>query len=228
MGSDTGMESEGDSHTDQGAEATASSDNEAYDDIGDLSTGEQSDQAPSLGEDSPSDYVDFSEEETTAASANTGDIADGSGGGTPAMSTAEQVAQMEAVLAGSISDYDGMILRERDYIANRSNAAGSEDALEEDEDFNGPLFDEIGGTRKDEGPGEAYETGPVATPTEGSGASGSPGAGRPSAPPPSDIPSGDDDDVVARQIREAAERETDPVLREKLWQEYRKYKNQSQ
>jgi hypothetical protein len=35
---------------------------------------------------------------------------------------------------------------------------------------------------------------------------------------------GSDDDVVARQLREAAEKETDPVLKEKLWAEYRKYK----
>ena len=42
-------------------------------------------------------------------------------------------------------------------------------------------------------------------------------------PPPTDIPSGDDDDVVARQLREAAMRESDPQLREKLWDEYRKY-----
>ncbi len=33
-----------------------------------------------------------------------------------------------------------------------------------------------------------------------------------------------DDDIVARQLREAAENETDPELKEKLWQEYRKYK----
>ncbi|MCJ8271567.1 MAG: hypothetical protein MJK04_19475, partial [Psychrosphaera sp.] len=46
-------------------------------------------------------------------------------------------------------------------------------------------------------------------------------------PPPTNIPSGHDDDVVARQIREAAMVEVDPKLREKLWQEYRKYKNQS-
>ena len=38
------------------------------------------------------------------------------------------------------------------------------------------------------------------------------------------LPSGGDDDIVARQLREAAQRETDPVLREKLWDEYRKYK----
>jgi hypothetical protein len=42
--------------------------------------------------------------------------------------------------------------------------------------------------------------------------------------PPVDRPPADDDDIVARQLREAAERETDPVLKEKLWQEYDKYK----
>ena len=34
----------------------------------------------------------------------------------------------------------------------------------------------------------------------------------------------DNDDVVARQIREAAEKETDPELKKKLWAEYKKYK----
>jgi hypothetical protein len=43
-------------------------------------------------------------------------------------------------------------------------------------------------------------------------------------PPPADIPDGNDDDVVARQLREAAMREPDPAIREKLWDEYRKYK----
>ncbi len=42
-------------------------------------------------------------------------------------------------------------------------------------------------------------------------------------PPPDDIPSGRDDDVVARQLREAAMAEPDPELREALWQEYRNY-----
>ncbi|HHO47467.1 MAG TPA: hypothetical protein ENN06_03270 [Desulfobacteraceae bacterium] len=31
------------------------------------------------------------------------------------------------------------------------------------------------------------------------------------------------DDIVARQLREAAEKETDPELKEKLWEEYRRY-----
>ncbi len=41
---------------------------------------------------------------------------------------------------------------------------------------------------------------------------------------PKDIPPGDDDDIVAQQIREAAMRETDPEIRERLWADYRKYK----
>jgi hypothetical protein len=41
---------------------------------------------------------------------------------------------------------------------------------------------------------------------------------------PPDVGDGANDDVVARQIREAAMNESDPVLREKLWEEYRNYK----
>ncbi len=62
--------------------------------------------------------------------------------------------------------------------------------------------------------------------TSGSGGAGvdaggqSGGVGRASGnrPPPKD------DDIVARQLREAAERETDPELKKKLWDEYWKYK----
>ncbi len=37
-------------------------------------------------------------------------------------------------------------------------------------------------------------------------------------------PSRPDDDIVARQIREAAENETDPELKKRLWKEYENYK----
>jgi len=39
---------------------------------------------------------------------------------------------------------------------------------------------------------------------------------------PEDIGDGRNDDIVLRQIREAAMNETDPVLRERLWDEYRR------
>lgn len=66
----------------------------------------------------------------------------------------------------------------------------------------------------------------------GGGSVGGGIGGRAGAPPPdgakypapADIPDGNDDDVVARQLREAAMREPDPEVREKLWSEYRKYK----
>ena len=41
---------------------------------------------------------------------------------------------------------------------------------------------------------------------------------------PDDVPAAIDDDIIARQLREAALVEEDPVLRERLWEEYRKYK----
>ena len=41
---------------------------------------------------------------------------------------------------------------------------------------------------------------------------------------PDDIEVIIDDDIVAKQLREAALAEEDPELRERLWEEYRKYK----
>jgi hypothetical protein len=41
---------------------------------------------------------------------------------------------------------------------------------------------------------------------------------------PDDVGDGSDDDIVARQLREAATAEEDPELRAKLWEEYRRYK----
>jgi hypothetical protein len=43
-------------------------------------------------------------------------------------------------------------------------------------------------------------------------------------PVPEDIPSPQGDDIVAQQLREVAAAETDPDLRAKLWDEYKKYK----
>lgn len=59
---------------------------------------------------------------------------------------------------------------------------------------------------------------------------GEPGLGTASgqhgAPPPGvDLPDASGDDVVARQLREAAERERDPALRARLWEEYRRYRS---
>ncbi len=61
---------------------------------------------------------------------------------------------------------------------------------------------------------------PVTAPVEG----GPAGPGSDSRAVPADVGDGKDDDVVARQLREAATKEKDPAIREKLWEEYREYK----
>ena len=140
-----------------------------------------------------------------------------------------------------MADYDGMILRERDYVLSRGNQQGSEDAVAA-ADAGALPYDEAGAGETDnafdEAPATAVGRAADGTPSPGSSSGG---GNRPAeeasregdythggtSPPPPDIPDGSDDDVVARQIREAAMQETDPELREKLWEEYRKYKNQS-
>ncbi len=151
------------------------------------------------------------------------------------MSRGEQLEKMETVLNDSMSTYDGMILRERGYVLDRRNQEGSEQAVEEA--YSGTPYDEAGTGDESEGNGYGGTNDGYASTASGGGTRpAGPGDNRQgeydntqaAAAPPADIPSGDDDDVVARQIREAAMRETDPELREKLWDEYRKYKkNQS-
>ena len=143
-----------------------------------------------------------------------------------------------------------MILREREYVHNRANQRGSQGELEDEDIAFEDIFDEAGdsdarsnmpegaegdesgdqGNSNNSAQGEAEVTstagGGVKPDSPQSARQGDYGNhGQPNQPP-ADIPSGSDDDVVARQIREAAMNETDPVLREKLWDEYRKYKTQ--
>ena len=85
----------------------------------------------------------------------------------------------------------------------------------------GETSDRAGGEEQGRARGESGEgVDQVASAGGENSASGE--SGRISTPP--DIPDGKDDDIVARQLREAAENEQDPELREKLWEEYRRYK----
>lgn len=168
------------------------------------------------------------------------------GGGLPsATSYEEQVAILDRQLEGSMSEYDGMILRERRNILNRGSETGSEEQVETFD--RGVAYYDEGDLEGDggDGSGEAGNQ-PWEEAGDGSGggieerqvaqAGGHPNGSNAGGPgrandrayaPPADIPSGDDDDVVARQIREAAMYEDDPELREKLWEEYRRYKEQT-
>jgi hypothetical protein len=135
------------------------------------------------------------------------------------LTAAEQVAILDRQLEESTRDFDGIIYeeeqrqreaaRQREATPNTESAAGSgETAAREAPDFGGGMASAGAGS-------------------VGGGIGGRSGAPPPDGvkyPPPGDIPNGNDDDVVARQLREAAMREADPEVREKLWNEYRKYK----
>ncbi len=152
---------------------------------------------------------------------------EGSGnGGGGAQTADEKLAVLDRSLEDSYGRFEGMILRERDYVRGKEQARGAE--LE-------PMPGEGSGGEQADGSGYVGGDGEFREPISGSGS-----GNRPANPDqrdgefeqaavvnqvPSDIPDGSDDDVVARQLREAAIKETDPELRDKLWEEYRKYKN---
>ena len=151
----------------------------------------------------------------------------GTGGGSGPLTPAEQVAILDARLEKGTGEFDTMILEEqmeqRDTARERSKE-GQIDSVESGS----------GGSGTGEGTADAGEYGGGGGYSTGGGmggaGGGSGGAPQDTAkyPPPKDIPSGNDDDVVARQLREAAMREPDPAVREKLWEEYRKYKGISE
>jgi hypothetical protein len=154
------------------------------------------------------------------------------GGGNGPMTAAERRAVLDGRLEEGYAVFDGMILGERERAQRDANAAGSgvmSPGGAGGEDGDGGFESGAGGA----GSGQVVMASNGAI-SRGSGAgvmgTGSGRQGEYDAenaaatyPVPEDIPSGNNDDVVARQLREAAMREPDPELREKLWDEYRKY-----
>ncbi len=124
----------------------------------------------------------------------------------------------DQALTEALEELDGEILaeravlRENEAATNRSGGNGSQEA-----------------TANEGAANKASST--AAAPTSRTNASTRGRAtGRP--PPPkrgdsaavADLPDAKDDDIIARQLREAAMQESDPELKEKLWEEYRRYK----
>jgi hypothetical protein len=142
------------------------------------------------------------------------------GGGTGNPGDGQSSAQGE--LEKALEVFDGEILAEREVIQARANESAGNTTV-------------ASLPRSGSQQGSAGEAGAADSPA-GSGQTSFPGRGGPSArstpPPPNstanvpdDIPDAKDDDIIARQLREAAMSETDPELQEKLWEEYRRYKN---
>ena len=142
-------------------------------------------------------------------------------GSTDTMTTAERVAVLDRQLEESTGVFDAIIREEQrqQRESQREQGANSQSSTQSS-DGSGTETSASG-----RNPYEADDQGGYGS--VGGGMGGRSG-GAPDAPAvyeaPEDIPSGNDDDIVARQLREAAMREPDPDIREALWNEYRKYK----
>ena len=171
-----------------------------------------------------------------------GDLETTQFGSVPEMSgqtSQEKVTQLDHDLSSALGEFDDMLLKEQEKVAahiprqresGSSSAAGGGSSGSSGGEYGGEgqaagMDQSAGGASQEAGDAEAGsfpQTGDEVK-TFGKGSSGQsklpPTAGR----EPKDL-SQEDDDIVARQLREAAEQETDPEVKEKLWEEYRKYK----
>ena len=120
-----------------------------------------------------------------------------------ARTSREKAEQTEHQLDASLSEFDEMILEKNEELSKLSRKEGGS-----------------------EGSGSTNQGGTESGLSDNSGGSvsASSGSGQSIAGIKRQNSEFNNDDVVARQIREAAEKETDPELKEKLWAEYKKYK----
>ena len=154
---------------------------------------------------------------TSGGSPTGGSVNDGAG---------PSLEELDSDLENSLDDFD-----------SRVGGAGGESGIDVLDPMGGttlasdsdrPMYEELDGERNpvaeraDQGVDEADSSGAIKS--NPSGNKNSSKATTTSIP--DDVGEGQGDDIVERQIREAASRETDPILREKLWEEYRRAKGQ--
>lgn len=156
----------------------------------------------------------------------------------PEEQTIDEVAALDRQLNASLAKFDGMLLEEMNEIRAGSSkklqnlaaeAAEAAKRLREqglDVDTSGSKSSD--GNQEEREGGQATDREKDATGgRKGSQTASRDGSGRGGEGPSSTNQRRtdyEDDDIVARQLREAAENETDPELKEKLWKEYDEYK----
>ncbi len=152
-----------------------------------------------------------------------------------AKSQAEETAELEGAFLSSLGDFDDSLLKEEEKIAARvpsqresgsSSASGSSGRAGE----SGDTSSAENSDSEEQGQSTAEDQsreGQAGTAQDSTNSSGSQGNGVEQSTygaPGGKLPPPEDDDIVARQLREAAEKEPDPELKKKLWEEYWKYK----
>lgn len=153
----------------------------------------------------------------------------------------DEVTALDRELNESLAAFDEMLLSEMESIRASSDdkmrslaeeAAAASRRIQEKSAGSDESSAEASGRQEAEGSDEAKETGGESQEQQDAG-SGDDRRDRSeagmtqsssSSERRSQEASGQDDDIVARQLREAAEKETDPELKAKLWKEYEAYK----
>jgi hypothetical protein len=157
----------------------------------------------------------------------------GSGSGSaPAQTPDEHRAELEHRFDDSLGSFDATLKKEQEQLAKEHDAAvaagggGSSDGAAATTAHGGSAGTEgprsgrgRHGSRSADHSGDLHSA-----KQDGVNAGGYSGNGASAR----EIPDGSDDDIVARRLRKAAEQETDPELKEKLWQEYVQYKKNAQ
>ena len=146
----------------------------------------------------------------------------------------ERAAVLDAELNAELGEFDQRLLREQERVkaakppaaggGSQGGAGSATEGAEGAEGAEGGRSGDLAGSGEPGVTGEPRENGDLAAPPTTSGAAGGPGQQTTIKDQPNDVPDGSDDDIVARQFREAAERATDPETKKKLWEEYRNYK----
>jgi hypothetical protein len=133
--------------------------------------------------------------------------------GSPRLTTDEKTAALDSSLTEMLGEFDEMLLKEDERITTAMNqqraaeAQGSVDSASESAAAGSGSNDQNQQqTAENQTGGEKQQKD---THVQAGGVSSLGDA---------------DDDIVARQLREAAEKESDPELKKKLWEEYQKYK----
>jgi len=140
---------------------------------------------------------------------------------------AERAAALDARLNADLGEFDQRLLREQERVKAarpRSVSGGGQEGAKGGGGQRGDGTDS-GDTGTATGSRGHHDD--LARPPTVSGTAGGPGRQPDTKDRPDNIPDSSGDDVVARQLREAAERETDPELKKRLWDEYRKYRQGS-
>ncbi len=142
-------------------------------------------------------------------------------GPTGAKTAKERQQDAEKKLDGSLQEFDEMLLREQQELAERrQEGAGGPSSTNGSQGTAGGSGASVKGEQGTAGPAGTSAGNPSGEAEAGEQNR----SGQGIAAAPKHIPDGSDDDIVARQLREAAAAEKDPALQKKLWVEYCRYK----